>query len=382
MPNRLLRDRFNRIKYRIEEIMQSPVQKHRPSFLETGLRGTAFIYGHVSALRRRWYRKKAFASKRLPAYVISVGNLAVGGTGKTPMTIYLAKRLQQLKYRPAIISRGYGGSAEKSGCVVSDGNTILAGSSEAGDEPVMMAKALDQVPVIVGRNRYRSGNLAIKNFGCNVIILDDGFQHIKLSRDLNILLLDAKNPLGNGYVMPRGILRETCPSISDADVVVFTRSHGKEGHISPHLATYTKEIPCFWSGQTAYLLKTQHTAAPDMPLTLNDLNGKRVYLFSAIARNQDFYRTIQAIGANIQGHSTFSDHHFYTPKELKQIIALAVQSKSELLITTEKDLARLENPPTWPLPFIAVGVKIVFSTKSFDQFVAQSIEPENALLRF
>ncbi len=361
--------------------MQGPAQVPRASFLESGLRGAAYLYSNISALRRRCYRKKALGIKKLPAYVISVGNLAAGGTGKTPMTIYLAKRLQQLNYRPAIISRGYGGSAEKRGCIVSDGDSILANSRKAGDEPVMMAKALPQVPVIVGRNRYLSGNLAITKFRCNIIILDDGFQHMKLHRNLNILLLDAKNPLGNGHVIPRGILRETYPAVSDADTVIFTRSNGKKPHIPLKLEKLSRNIPHFWTEQAAYIIETQKNAAfTSTPLTLNEMSGKRVYLFSAIARNEDFLRTIQSFGAVIQGHSTFRDHHFYTQKELKQIIELAIQSKSELLITTEKDLARLDNPPLWPLPFVVVGVKIVFPDKNFDQFVAQSIESVDASL--
>lgn len=184
----------------------------------------SLLYGGAHRLRCVAYQRGWRRTHRLSCPVVSIGNLVAGGTGKTPMTQFIARHAQHLGYHPVILSRGYKGRAERKGGVVSDGTTVLMTPEMAGDEPFMLASSLTGIPVIVGQDRYRSGCLAIKQFQPDLILLDDGFQHIRLARDLNILLLDNHRPMGNGYLLPRGILREPLAAIKRADVVVFTRA--------------------------------------------------------------------------------------------------------------------------------------------------------------
>jgi tetraacyldisaccharide 4'-kinase len=358
---------------RIEHVIHTPKAKTDDTGLKKILWCASQLYGSAAFFRRKLYQKKKCFLKQLPVPVISIGNLAVGGTGKTPMTIYLAKLLREKHFFPAILSRGYGGTFEKKGGIVSNGNSILADSTQAGDEPLMMAKQLADIPLIVGHSRYRSGLEAINNFGCNLIILDDGFQHLALFRNLNIVLMDAFKPVGNGYLLPRGILREPLGALVDADAVIFTRSPTKKPPIAAEILPFLRELPLFWAEQDAYIdsaiAKSEEINAP----TLNDLNGKKVYLFSGIARNDDFHQTITATKAQIVGHDMFGDHHRYTKNEIDTIIKAAIKAKADWLLTSEKDFARLMTPIQWPLPFAAIGVKVRFPNDGFDHFVLKAI---------
>ena len=184
------------------------------------------LYGAGVSLRHRLYGAGFLKAGSLPCRVISVGNLAVGGTGKTPMTIYVAGLLKGLGYRVVVISRGYQGRKEKSGGIVSDGQTIQMGPQDAGDEPYLMALKLEGVPVLVGKDRFRIGMMAVREFVPDVLVLDDGFQHLKVHRDLDLLLLDASRPFGNGHLLPRGVLREPIDRLNRGDAIVLTRSDG------------------------------------------------------------------------------------------------------------------------------------------------------------
>ena len=181
-------------------------------------------YGAGVRLRRDGYALGFLKSRKLPCTVISIGNLTTGGTGKTPMTIYVAERVRQLGYRVAVISRGYKGAAEKNGGIVSDGNAILMDPNTAGDEPFLLAASLKGIPVLVGHDRYQSGMKAINRFQTEVVILDDAFQHLALFRDLNLLLLDSTMPFGNGRLLPRGTLREPAAALRFSDALIMTRS--------------------------------------------------------------------------------------------------------------------------------------------------------------
>ncbi|MFP4347000.1 MAG: tetraacyldisaccharide 4'-kinase, partial [Desulfococcaceae bacterium] len=184
------------------------------------------LYGGILELRARGYRRGILKSRRLSCRVISVGNITAGGAGKTPMTIYLSRALQRSGYRVAVVSRGYGGRAQKTGGIVSEPGRIRMGPETAGDEPFMMAQTLGKTPVLVGGDRYRSGITALKRFQPEIILLDDGFQHLKLKRDLDLVLLDCRRPVGNGRVLPRGPLREPLTALKRADAFVLTRCAG------------------------------------------------------------------------------------------------------------------------------------------------------------
>src|SRR5919109_245062 len=181
-----------------------------------------YPYDWAHQLRLQAYRRRWAAVRRLPCRVISIGNLALGGTGKTPIVELVAGLLQQEGLRVCVLSRGYGGRARSSITGVSDGKKCLVPPEVAGDEPVLLAEHLAGLPVIVGKNRYAAGLLAVERFAVDVIVLDDGFQHVQLARDLNILLLDAARPFGTGRLFPRGDLRERPSALGRADVIVFT----------------------------------------------------------------------------------------------------------------------------------------------------------------
>jgi len=184
----------------------------------------SYCYGGAVQLREALYRKGMLPSKRLPCIVVSVGNLSAGGTGKTPMTIYITELFRSFGYKTVVISRGYKGGAESTGGVVSNGQAILMDPDMAGDEPYMMANLLSHVPVLVGRNRFRIGLMAIKEFSPDVIVLDDAFQHLQLERDMDLVLLDEQRPLGNTYLLPRGLLREPVSALLRGHTFIFTRA--------------------------------------------------------------------------------------------------------------------------------------------------------------
>ena len=182
------------------------------------------VYGGVVKIRRIFYKNGILISKKLSCPIISIGNITVGGTGKTPMTIYVAQVVKNLGYKVAIISRGYKGKAEKIGGIVSDGKGLLMTPENAGDEPYLMANRLKDVQVIVGKNRFDAGRLAIRKFDPDVIVLDDGFQHLMLQRDLDMVLLDYHRPFGNGHLLPRGVMREPVSALLHADAIILTKS--------------------------------------------------------------------------------------------------------------------------------------------------------------
>ena len=194
-----------RIKKKIESVIMSDDNNGNGCFLLL-LSMASKVYGGAVKLRRTFYKKSVFKSKKLSRPVISIGNITAGGTGKTPMTIYVANVINALGYNVAVVSRGYKGKAETKGGIVSDGETLLMTPEISGDEPYMMAAKLKDVPVIVGKNRFKAGRLAIGKFAPDIILLDDGFQHLKLERGLDLVLLDCRKPLGNGHLLPRGMM--------------------------------------------------------------------------------------------------------------------------------------------------------------------------------
>jgi tetraacyldisaccharide 4'-kinase len=195
-----------KIRNRIEAVMQGGTTADA-GWLGGGLSVVAELYGAGVCLRKTAYAKGWLKTRRLDCLVVSVGNLTLGGTGKTPATIYLARRIQSYGYRVVVISRGYRGSAERKGGVASNGKDILMQASACGDEAYMMARALGDIPVMVGRDRYAIGRVALQKFSPQVILLDDAFQHIRLWRDLDLVLLDAGKPFGNEKLFPSG-----CPA--------------------------------------------------------------------------------------------------------------------------------------------------------------------------
>ncbi len=392
------------LKQDIESVMRSE-KNSRTGSLGSFLFALSLLYGSIVRSREFFYRKNILQSQKLPCKVISVGNLTVGGTGKTPMTIHLARRLSRQGYKIVVLSRGYKGASEKIGGIVSDGQTLLMNPAQAGDEPFMMARNLKHIPVIVGQNRVKAGWLAIEKFAPDVIVLDDAFQHLKLARDMNLVLLDYQTPFGNTCLLPRGILREPMSALARADAFVLTRCDAirsakieRSGFSHIFLKKIIGNRPVFKSIHSPYISELitaeSRTSRAGLKPALQGrsskaglepalqeissraglkpaLQGRTGFVFSGIAGNRDFRHTVETLGCNIAGFSEFADHHRYSEKEIEIIINSAYRTKADMLVTTEKDYVRIPPETRWPLDLAVLGIEISFGAEdqAFGQFI-------------
>lgn len=335
--------------------------------LATFLLGLSASYGFLVLVKNAALGEKLVPRKKLPCAIISIGNITVGGTGKTPMTLYIANLVTALGYRVVILSRGYKGKAEKAGGIVSDGNALLMSPSESGDEPYMMASTLKEVPVVVGRNRYEAGCRAIETFSPDVILLDDGFQHIKLARDIDLVLVDHHRPFGNGYLLPRGPLREPVSALKRANIIIETRCDGPKkpgAQLKKTMHRLSLNTLVLQSGHTPHIARVIPGKQPSLPNPdpsgerhpLSLLQAKRVFAFSGLAQNRNFHRTLSDIGCNLLGFKEFPDHYWYGEKDLAIIHMAAMEMRAELILTTQKDAARIPREVEWPRDLVVIGI--------------------------
>ena len=318
------------------------------------LLGLSKVYGALGRAKRVAYEKGLLETKHLPARVVAIGNLTAGGTGKTPMTLFAARWYQEQGAKVVIVSRGYGGSLSKSGAVVSDGDVVFLSPFEAGDEPVMMAEQLPGVPVVIGSDRYAAGMEACDRFKPDVVLLDDGYQHIRLGRDLNILLADGKRPFGNGHVLPRGPLREPLAALSQADAVVLTRAEDSDvasfsSHIPTSFGDDMTSLPVFSS--THRLSLSDGEGSPMTPETLGS-----AFLFSGIAKNHAFEEGARSLGVRVAGSHFFEDHHPYTEADVVGLEAEARACGAKVLLTTDKDRVKVRTLASMPLSTVSVSI--------------------------
>ncbi len=352
------------------------------------LTGLSRVYGGAAKLRERFYQTRVLQPRKLPCTVISIGNLTLGGTGKTPMTLYMARLLVRMGYRIVIISRGYKGKAEKKGGIVSDGRRILMGPDEAGDEPFMMAASLKTIPIVVGQDRYLSGMSAIGRFAPHIVLLDDAFQHYQLFRDLDVVLLDARRPFGNHHLVPRGILREPPSALVRADAFVFTRSDLSDMAVLSTARRHLPTRPVFNSVHRPVLYRctdadkpnTESPGPPELiPVNPHWLEDRSVYAFSGIADNDDFRRIVSGACRRVTGFRGFADHHPYSGTDVAALLTAAKASGAETIITTEKDHARIGHKIHWAGTRAVFGIEVDFGAGSgaFDSFVRQRLEMIN-----
>lgn len=300
----------------------------------------SMLYGVGIRLRLYAYSLGLFRRRSLPGFVLSVGNLTVGGTGKTPAVIMLARYALRHGHRVAVLSRGYRGSYKTRTLEVSDGIEIKANPGEAGDEPCLLARNLPGVPVVISRKRYFAGMFAHEKFGSDFFILDDGFQHLELNRDLDLALLDAVDPVGNGRLLPRGPLREPIDQLSRADACIITRSRGHtfDSNAAAFLKNNFPEIPLFFA---------DHLADKVIFPCLNQsrdteiLKGIRVAAFAAIAKPEMFRKTLTGLGADLAFFRGFRDHHQFTKEEILGLVEMKEKHCARYLLTTEKDWVRV-----------------------------------------
>jgi tetraacyldisaccharide 4'-kinase len=294
------------------------------------------VYGRVARLRRSWYQQRPQARRQLDRPVISVGNLVVGGSGKTPVVEALARMLREMGERPAILSRGYARKRSDEGVVVvSDPERVLEPVERSGDEPQMLARALPGTPVLVSPDRYLAGRLAEERFGCTVCILDDGFQHLQLARTIDVLLVSPGDL--DERVVPSGRLREGLDAARDADALIVSGTSDDVARVSSVLGV-----------TTAFRVEASYGAL--RPLGEGEAPvpaGARVVAVAGIARPERFFRAVRAQGWNVVAELRYSDHHWYTPKDLAQINNVAQDARARAVVTTEKDAVRIGEQAWW-----------------------------------
>jgi tetraacyldisaccharide 4'-kinase len=355
------------------------------------------LFNGVAQARLWLYQTRILHDQPLGCLVVVVGNLTVGGTGKTPVVEKFARALQERGRKVAILSRGYKSKSaplwkkwwyalthtqEPPPRIVSDGEQVLLDSEQAGDEPYMLARNLPGVIVLVDKNRVKSGAYAIKRFGCDTLVLDDGFQYLPLKGRLNLLLVDKTNPFGNGHLLPRGILREPIKHLRRASYVFLTKSNGQR---DPELEALIKEhnpevdiIECAHRPQYLQRFGVPREA-PGAREPLTFLKGRRVMAFSGIATPESFEKFLRDLGALIVGRERFMDHYRYGEEDFRALIAAARNEGADCLVTTEKDAVRLPEGYAWPLPlyYLRLEIDIIRGAADFDEAVSRICFPQS-----
>lgn len=321
-----------------------------------------------------FYRWRIFPRRKLPCYVISVGNITVGGTGKTPAVVMIANLLKERGRKVAILSRGYkrilaSGSSRNKVTVVGSGEKLLVDVKEAGDEPYLLSRKLPQVAVLVGKNRILTGNYAITNFGTDTIVLDDGFQYLPLHRDLDIVTIDSIALFGNGRLLPRGRLREPLTSLKRGKVFLLTKVD-QANNIENLIERLEKINPKAKVVQTIhfpeYLINIKTGKREELAI----LSGKKILALSSIGSPESFEKTLVALGASLVEKLRFPDHHWYVESELQEIKKKAMEKGTMLVVTTEKDAVRItltEEEPRVDFFSMVISMKIIKGKKILEE---------------
>ena len=331
----------------------------------------SWVYGAGVALRNLAFEHAWLLTKELPCPVISVGNLTVGGTGKTPMVITLAEKLQGMGIKSGILSRGYR-RRSKGTVVVSDGRREPLNATVAGDEPALMARRLPKVSVVVDKVRVRGGLYLVQQFKPDVILMDDGFQHRRLHRDLDIVMIDAQRPILKDKMLPAGRLREPLSSLKRADLLVFT--HADDHHPTADLVDRIRTIT------NAPALKSTHrplewvTLQGDILPLNSGTDMQNPLLVSGIASPLDFEESVRSLGVDPAAHLVFPDHMSYNQRTINRIAQVYRDVKADSVITTEKDLVKL--PPmlqalkVWAL---RISLEISEGGEELDRWIEENI---------
>lgn len=329
------------------------------------------VYGWIMLLRAWCYRTGILKSYQLPLPVISIGNITVGGTGKTPVTAYIAQLLLKKGLRVVVLSRGYGGRLEGQCVVVSDGVTIFEQPDACGDEPYLLASTVPGLAVVIGSNRYQAGLLALERLKPDVFLLDDGFQHIRLQRDLNILLLDCTSPFGNGKILPAGPLREPLSALQRAEFVIHTRC-AEEQQLS---AMVSGSIASCKAGyRLGQLYCYQGGAKP----ALEQLASEPVIACAGIAQPASFFNGLKDIGIMPCATVALPDHVSYSAELVVSLNRLAEEHKACWLLATEKDAVKLAQRKDLLNGLTVVAVPLELDFKD-EQLLQQSLD--NLLLK-
>ena len=374
---------FERLENQLVKIIQEKGADQNPTggvrVLLVALKALSVLFAGIVALRYLLYRCGLKRRYPLGVQVISIGNVTAGGTGKTPVTEIFARTLAAEGRKVAILSRGYRRKEAPwwqrvftqvidPPLVVSDGKRVLLDSATGGDEPYMLASNLPGVAVVVDRDRVKAGRYAVKKLGCNTIILDDGFQYQKLRHSVEVVLVDATNPFGNGNMLPRGILREPARHLKRADIIFLTKCRGDVGAVVEEVRQYNK---------TAEIVACRHA-----PKVLRDvwsreefplgwLEGKTVCTLSGIASPKGFENSLRHLGAKVVWCERYADHHRYDASEILYALNRTADMGADALVTTEKDAVRFPRFETSPVRclYLRIAIEILSGRESFDQII-------------
>jgi len=310
------------------------------SFIKVFLSLISALYYLIIICRNILYKIEFLKAKRLSCCVISIGNLSWGGTGKTPITEKVSNILTKNNIFHAVLSRGYKSKTSRAINIVSSTREVLLKSSVAGDEALLLAEKLKEVPVISGKNRFLTGKYAIDEYCVRALVLDDGYQHISLKRDLNVLLIDSSKDFEKNRLIPAGSLREPFTALRRADLIVLTKTNQIDKNFDSFksfIKQYNKIAPIF---KAVHKCDTVVDFKFKRAYEATVFKNKKVLAFSAIADPESFKKSLRDIGVEIIDFIEFRDHHYYSSDEIKAIDSKAKELKAEAIITTEKDVIR------------------------------------------
>jgi len=313
------------------------------------------LYGAITRSRALLYERGTFRAKKLPKPVISVGNITAGGTGKTPLVEWVARTLTASGKKVCILTRGYMRDNPQNRVVVSDGNQVLSTPNEAGDEPYLLAKNLEGVAAVISdANRFSAGMGALQHLGSDCFVLDDGFQHLQLARDLNIITLDATNPWGGKRMLPIGTLREPLVGLKRADCIVITRcNQGVDvDGVQTEAASLSGDRPIFRSKMITLGIVPLNTSSSTLEI------GDPVVAFCGVGNPSSFITHLKESGYEPMAHRFFTDHHRYTQSDIDDLVLMATQIDAKYLITTAKDAVKLEHLDL-QVPVLSLQIGIV-----------------------
>lgn len=359
----------------------------RAALMRAFLYSLSKIFQVLVKFRRFLYNVRILRDSTLGVQVIAIGNLTVGGTGKTPVVEKFARELQDQGRKVAILSRGYRSKPPPLSTrlmnkvlfredrtpprIVSDGKSLLLDSETAGDEPYMLASNLKDVVVLVDKDRVKSGRYAIEKFGCDTLLLDDGFQYWKLrGRRRDIVLIDCQQPFGNERMLPRGTLREPPTHLARASTIFITKSDGKTEELRKRIAQYNSTAPVIECIHHPLYFEDVFTGER---LGLEFLKGKRVASLSGIAQPESFEKSLVNIGAELVYSKRFADHHRFTQQEVLNAINRGKKRQAQIIVTTQKDAVRFPKVDRRDLPilFMRVEIKILKGATDFQDCVRQ-----------
>jgi len=345
---------------RIEPVVLRAVHAEAPTATQRAVRAflalSALVYGGLVRARNAGYDTGLFRTWRLPCQVVSIGNLTAGGTGKTPTVIALTTAAIANGLRPCVLLRGYG--REGGGVrVVSDGAAVGVDWREAGDEAILLAERLPGAPVVVGGDRVHAGRVAVERFRPDVIFLDDGFQHRRIGRNADLVLVDATDPFGRGRLLPRGRLREPITGLRRAHGILVTRTDqvGDLDVVARRLAQLAPGCPM---GMGVFRPTRLRELASGRAWPVAELRGKRVVAVSGVANPGSFQGTGTSAGGIVVGRQEYRDHHVFTVDDCRRMVEAVRREKAEWIVTTEKDAVRLRSRLPVACPVIALGVDL------------------------